>query len=98
MTSDVYLFEIHQLEGIDISGRMFSRDVGIDVSEEGYTGRFAYEGLSLLSGAHPTVQEAIAEIARKLQRKNFSSLRTRVNFREERYLAEREPWIDHVNP
>jgi len=96
MTLDV--FEIHQLEGIDISGRMFSRDVGIDVGEEGYTGRFAYEGLSLRSAAHPTVEEAIAEIARKLQRKGFVSLRTRVNFREERYLAEREPWIDHVAP
>lgn len=93
---DACLFEVHQLEGIDISGRMFSRDVGIDVSEAGYVGRFAYEGLGIRSAAHPTVEEAIAEIARKLQRKGFASLRTRVNFREERYLAEREPWIDHA--
>jgi len=81
-----------------MGGRMFSRDVVIHVDEEGYTGRFAYEGLALRSGAHLTVEEAIAEIARKLQRKGFASLRTRVNFREERYLAEREPWIDYATP
>jgi len=96
MTPDV--FEIHQLEGIDSGGRMFNRDIVIDVGEEGYTGRFAYEELTFRSGAHPTVEEAIAEIARKLQRKGFTSLRTRVNFREERYLAEREPWIDYTAP
>jgi len=86
-------FEIYQLEGVDPTQRMFSRDVGIDVSEEGYTGRFAYEGVSIRSNTHPTVEAVLHEIAGKLKRKDFVALRTRINFREERYLAERAPWV-----
>ncbi len=89
------VFEIHQMEGFDPSGRMFNRDASVDVDEEGYTGCFRYEGLAIQSSAHPTVEEVLTELARKLGRKGFRDLRTRINFREERYLAERTPWVYH---
>lgn len=90
-------FEVHQIEGFDVDKRMFSRDIKIDVDENGYTGRFLYEGRTIQSYEHPTVEEVIKDIAKRMHKKGFSYLRTRINFREDRYLAEREPWIDYPN-
>jgi hypothetical protein len=89
------VFEIHHIEGFDPTGRMFSRDINIDVNENGYTGHFNYEGFGAQSNEHPTVEEVLADVTRRLQKKGFKELRTRLNFREDRYLAEREPWIYH---
>lgn len=85
-------YEVHQLEASDPDSRMFNRNVQIDVDEEGYRGQFAYEGFSLKTAAHPSVEDVLGDISIKLYRKGFVDIRTRVNFREERYLAEREPW------
>jgi hypothetical protein len=87
------VFEIHHVEGFDPTGRMFSRDINIDVDENGYTGHFNYEGFAVQSNEHPTVEEVLADVTRRLQKKGFTELRTRLNFREDRYLAEREPWV-----
>ena len=89
------LFEIHQFEGVDPIGRMFSRDIKIDVDEEGYQGVFTYEGFPAQSGRFATIGEAISDVAKKLERKKFKGLRSRLNFREDRYYAEREPWVDY---
>ena len=89
-------FETHQLEAVDPTGRMFSRDVKIDVDEDGYRGTFCYEGFSLTSTSFPSVEEVLAELACKLQKKQFSAVRTRLNFREERYYAERQPWVNYA--
>ena len=90
-------FEVHQIEGFDVDKRMFRRDIKIDVDENGYTGRFLYEGMTVQSHEHPTVEEVIKDITKRMHKKGFSDLRTRINFREDRYLAEREPWIDYPN-
>ncbi|MBI3358042.1 MAG: hypothetical protein HY037_00385 [Nitrospirae bacterium] len=87
------MFELHQMEGVDPTGRMFSRDAKIDVDENGYKGTFRYEGLALESSEYPTTEEALSDLATKLQRKKFSDVRSRLNFREDRYYAEREPWV-----
>ncbi len=89
------VFEIHHIEGFDPTGRMFSRNVRVNVGENGYTGHFSYEGLTAQSSEYPTVDEVLNDLAKKLQKKGFTELRTRVNFREDRYLAEREPWVYH---
>lgn len=86
-------FEIHHIEGFDIGMRMFSRDVKIDVNENGYSGQFSYEGFKVQSYEYPTVEEVLADITKRLYKKGFTELRSRINFREDRYLAEREPWI-----
>ena len=87
------MFEVHQLEGVDPTGRMFSRDAKIDVDENGYKGFFRYEGFAIESSAYPTIDEALSDLAAKLQKKKFLDVRSRLNFREERYYAEREPWV-----
>jgi len=87
------VFEIHHIEGFDPTGRMFNRNVRIDVGENGYSGHCGYEGLTFQTGEYPTVEEVLNDLAKKLQKKGFTELRTRVNFREDRYLAEREPWV-----
>ncbi|MFY9271195.1 MAG: hypothetical protein WAO55_15740 [Candidatus Manganitrophaceae bacterium] len=89
------VFEIHHLEAFDPTGRMFSRNVRIDVGENGYIGHFGYEGFTVQTGEYPTIEEVLKDLTLKLQRKGFTEIRTRVNFREERYLAEREPWVYH---
>ena len=89
------MFEVHQLEGVDPIGRMFSRDVRIDVDEEGYSGAFSYEGVSVQSSLYATVEETLEDVAKKLQRKKFSAIRSRLNFREDRYYAEREAWTSY---
>ncbi len=86
-------YEIYHLEAVDPAGRMFNRNINVSVDEYGYTGHFSYEAFSSQSGVYPSVDEALAEIAAKIKKKGFHDIRTRLNFREERYLAEREPWV-----
>lgn len=86
-------FEVYQIEGFDIDMRMFNRDIKIDVDENGYKGRMRYEGLTVQSHDYPTVEEVLADMTKRLQKKGFTELRSRLNFREDRYLAEREGWV-----
>jgi len=44
------------------------------------------------------VAEALRALVAKLQQVGFSRLRTRMNFRGNRYYAEKEPWIDYPDP
>ncbi|MFQ5588640.1 MAG: hypothetical protein ACE5F7_07355 [Nitrospiria bacterium] len=92
------LFEVHQIEGFDWDSRMFSRDVRVEVDENGYFGTFSYEGIKFKTESYPTVDEVLSDATRRLHKKGFTDLRTRVNVREDRYLAERENWVDHKNP
>ncbi|MEC4677180.1 MAG: hypothetical protein VST69_00305 [Nitrospirota bacterium] len=87
------VFEVHHIEGFDWDMRMFNRDVAVDVDENGYSGRFSYEGMKFNTETYPTVQEVLDDAVKRLHRKSFTELRSRINKREDRYLAEREDWI-----
>ncbi len=87
------VFEVHQMEGVDPTGRMFSRDANIDVDEEGFRGSFRYEEFAVQSGYYTTVEGALSDVAKRLERKKFSAVRSRLNFREDRYYAERKAWV-----
>jgi hypothetical protein len=87
------VFEVYHVEGFDIDMRSFSRDITIDVNENGYNGRLVYEGLTVQSHEHPTVEEVLSDVTKRLHKKGFTDLRSRLNFREDRYLAEREAWV-----
>jgi hypothetical protein len=88
------LIEIHQLEGFDPQGRSFNRNVEVYRSEKGFSAQLRYEGLSAASGTFVTVREAIADLVQKLQEQGFRTIRTRINFKGKRYLAERQAWIN----
>jgi hypothetical protein len=89
------LVEKHQLEGVDPSDRYFNRAILVHRSSAGYTAKVTYEALTVESGSHTTIAGAVKEIVQKLQELGFSRMRTRVNFRGTRYLAEKETWIDY---
>ena len=87
--------EKHQLEGVDPSDRYFNRLVAIKRVDRGYQASMMYEALTLESDIHKTVGAAVQEIADKLRELGFSRMRTRVNFKGKRYLAEKESWVEY---
>jgi hypothetical protein len=89
------LVEKHQLEGVDPSDRYFSRALLVSRTGAGYSGKIMYEALIVQGGSHSTIGAAVREVVEKLQGMGFVRMRTRVNFRGARYLAEKETWIDY---
>ena len=89
--------ERHQLEGTDPSARYFNRAVSIKRVERGYSGYLMYEDLEIESGVHPTVIGAIKDLVKQMQDLGFTEIRTRLNFKGQKYLAEKETWIDFPN-
>lgn len=92
------VIEKHQIEGNDLPRRYFSRMVPITRTATGYSAKVQYEAVTAETGSLPTVAGALQDLVAKLQEKGFSRLRTRVNFRGKRYLAEKEPWVDYPDP
>ena len=92
------IVERHQLEGQDERRRVFNRLVDILRVEKGYTAIFHYEGLTFETEPSRTVEETLRTLISKIQSAGFSNLRTRLNFRGPRYLAEREPWATYPDP
>ncbi len=87
--------EKHQLEGTDPSDRYFNRLMPVKRVDRGYSTSIMYEALIVESDIHRTVQAAITDVVTKLQEHGFTKIRTRVNFKGQRYLAEKESWIDY---
>lgn len=91
------VMEKHQLEGTDPSDRYFNRLVPVKRVEGGYTANIMYEALTIESGIHRTIPSAVKDIVNQLRELGFSKMRTRVNFKGQRYLAEKESWIDYLD-
>lgn len=89
------IIEIHQIEGVDPNNRSFNRNIEVLELEEGYQARARYEEYGVESATYLTVAEAVQDLVKQLQRSGFTRFRTRVNFKEGRYLAERKPWIEY---
>ena len=87
--------EKHQLEGTDPSDRYFNRLVPVKRVDRGYTANVMYEALTVESDAYRTAPAAVKEIVDRLRNLGFTKMRTRVNFKGQRYLAEKETWIDY---
>ena len=89
--------ERHQLEGMDPSDRYFNRTVSIKRIDRGYSAKVMYEALERESGVHPAGSEAIDEIVKMFQDLGFTEMRTRLNFKGQKYLAEKESWVEYPN-
>ena len=87
--------ERHQLEGMDPSDRYFNRMIPIKRVERGYSGTVMYEALNLESQVYRTVQEVLKDITDQLRELGFTTMRTRLNFKGQKYLAEKETWVDY---
>jgi hypothetical protein len=92
------LVEKHQLEGVDPSDRYFSRAVLVNRTASGYAAKVMYEALTVEGGSHSTIAAAVKEVVEKLQALGFSRMRSRANFKGNRYLAEKETWVDYQDP
>ncbi len=91
------IVEKHQLEGIDPSDRYFNRTIFVKRVDRGYSAKVMYEDLERESAVHPTVQGALTELVKKLQDLGFTDMRTRLNFKGQKYLAEKETWVEYPN-
>lgn len=91
------LIERHQVEGVDPSDRYFNRAVLVNRVSAGYIGKVTYESFAVEGTAHPTTGAAVKSVVEKLQELGFTQLRTRLNFKGSRYLAEKETWIEYPN-
>ena len=89
------VIEKHQLEGTDPSDRYFNRLVPVKHVNRGYTAMMTYEALVTESDVHQTVGGAITEIVDKLRHLGFTQMRTRLNFKGQKYLAEKESWVEY---
>jgi hypothetical protein len=92
------VIEIHQVEGFDPQHRSFNRNADILRGDQGLSARFFYEGLRVDTGTHFEVAQVMTDLAQRLQKSGFTQIRSRVNFKGSRYLAERQPWIDYADP
>lgn len=90
--------EIHQLEGFDPHVRAFNRNIEIHRIQDGFQATFRYEGFSADSASFLKIQDAIGDLVSRLHQKQFRKIRSRVNFKGTRYLAERRPWTDYPDP
>ena len=89
------MVERHQVEAQDERNRVFNRLADVFRIEKGYIAIFHYEGLNFETGSFRTIEETIRDLVSQLQKSDFSNIRTRLNFRGKRYLAEREPWATY---
>jgi hypothetical protein len=89
------LVERYQMEGMDPSDRSFNRTVFVSRTFEGYAGKVVYEAFAVEGGAQPTTEAAVGSVAERLLGFGFTRLRSRLNFKGARYLAEKETWIDY---
>jgi hypothetical protein len=87
--------EIHQLEGFDRRDKSFNRNVEIWRTAQGYVAYFQYEGLDLQSPPSLRPAEALQALVARLARHGIVKIRTRLNFKGNRYLAERLPWVNY---
>jgi hypothetical protein len=91
------LVERHQLEGTDPSDRYFNRSIAVNRTGAGYKGQVMYEALVVEGQIHRTVADAVKDVVDRLRSLGFRRMRTRLNFRGKRYLAEKETWIDYAD-
>ena len=89
------VIEKHQLEGTDPSARYFNRMIPIKRVEKGYSGTVMYEALNLNSQVHRTAQGAITDLVDQPRELGFTTMRTRLNFKGQKYLAEKETWVNY---
>lgn len=89
------IIERHQIEGNDPSDRSFNRCVLVSRTRSGYSAKVTYEALSVEGQPHPTVGGAVKSLAEKLHDLGFRRLRSRLNFKGRRYLAEKETWVEY---
>lgn len=88
----------YQIAGLDDLGRGFNRQVEMKVSNETFQAVFRYERFLLETEPQATEQAAVAVLINQLQNRDYTQLRSRLQFRGEAYLGNQELWEEHPDP
>jgi len=88
----------HQLAGLDVRERGFSRPVVFERVEEGYRAILRYETVLCEAGPHQTQDEALHVLIQTLHSDGYRQLRTQMSFRNGVYLGSQELWVEYPDP
>lgn len=88
----------YQIAGLDDLGRGFNRQVEMKVSNGTFRAVFRYERFLLETEPQATEQAAVAALINQLQERDYTQLRSRLQFRGEAYLGNQELWEEHPDP
>ncbi len=88
----------HLLAGLDERLRGFTRMVSVERQAETFRASLQYETLLVVSADADSPAAALADLARKLQGRGYTQLRSRVAFVGEIYLGGQEQWVEYVDP
>lgn len=92
------LIEKHQIEGVDPSERYFNRAVLVNRTPTGYAAKVMYEAFTVEGQSHSTIAAAVSDVVSRLRGFGFTKMRTRANFKGTKYLAEKETWVEYLDP
>ena len=90
--------EKHLLAGLDERMRGFSRMVSVERQAETFRALLQYETLLVVSADADSPVAALADLARKLQGRGYTQLRSRLTFIGETYLGSQEQWVEYADP
>jgi len=91
--------EKHLLAGLDERARGFTRMVSVEQQAETFRASLQYETLLAVSADTDSPAAALADLARKLQGRGYTQLRSRLAFVGETYLGSQEQqWAEYADP
>ncbi len=85
----------YQLAGLDDLGRGFNRQADMKVTHETVQAIFRYETCLVETEPHVTEQAALASLIAGLQKRGYTQLRSRLQFRGAAYLGNQATWEEH---
>lgn len=88
----------YQLAGVDDLDRGFNRQADIRRFGGQFQAIFQYEKFLLEAARQTTEQAALTILIQELHERGYTQLRTRLQFRGEKYLGNQEIWEEHSDP
>ena len=88
----------YQIAGIDDRDRGFTRQTEIRNLDGHYQAIFRYETFFLDAEPQVTEQAALANLIKQLQKRRYTQLYSRLQFRRGHYLGTQEIWEEHQEP
>ena len=90
--------EKHLLAGLDERARGFTRMVSVEPQAEAFRASLQYEAHVVVSADADSPSVALADLARRLQERGYTQLRSRLTFAGGTYLGSQEQWVEYADP
>ena len=88
----------HQLAGLDVRERGFSRPVECERTGDRYQAILRYESVRVVTEPQPAQDDALLALIRMLHDQGYRQLRTQRSFRNGVYLGSQELWVEYPDP